>query len=824
MSNPALTPLERANELLARMTLAEKAGQVSAVMVSELLGAGGLSEAAMAGRLADGIGHVSGLTIMAQSPGSLAASVNAVQRFLVEKTRLGIPAMVHGEALNGVVAPGFTSFPTAIGLAATWDTDAIREMTGIIGRQLRAAGIRQALSPVMDIARDARWGRVHETYGEDVYLASAMSVAFTQGLQGTGGLQGTLAPQGGDLPSGVLATGKHFLGYSMAEGGQNMAATHLGSRELYDVYATPFEAAIKLAGLASVMNSYSEVDGVPLAASREILTGLLRGRMGFTGSVVSDYASVEFLHTRQRVAASPWEAGVLALSAGLDVELPKVYGYGTHLEEAVRSGTLAEDVLDEAVRRVLVDKFRAGLFEDPYAVEEPVVLASVAREGDALSRRLAQESVTLLKNDGLLPLPATVRRIAVIGPNGADVMASFAAYTGPSQLEMLKNTMTGQVRMAGVDSMREQRPEVSAGQAEARRAMLAAIDPAAAARDIGALSLADAVRAQWPDAEVSFTEGVGISPGDPADIGAAVAAARDADVVIAAIGGRGGWFGHRITEGEGTDIARIELPAAQVELIRAVASTGTPVAGVVCQGRPYALTEIDDLVAALAVVYYPGPHGARATAAILAGDASPGGRLPYSIPRATGQLPLYYSHKHGSGYRRGPGDQWADYIDLSPAPLYPFGHGLDYTSFEYGDVTASADAMPAEGGQVTVSVPVRNTGSRDGVEVVQLYAAVTVAGITRPALQLAGFRRVPLRAAGEAIVSFRIAAGQLGYSGADGRFTLQPGTVTFSAGASSADLRGSVTIAITGQAADLEGRRSYLSTSAVTPALSEARA
>jgi len=589
------------------------------------------------------------------------------------------------------------------------------------------------------------------------------------------------------------------------------------------VYATPFEAAITLAGLASVMNSYSEVDGVPVAASHQILTGLLRGRMGFTGSVVSDYASVEFLHTRQRVAASAREAGVLALSAGLDVELPKVYGYGTHLEEAVHTGALSEDVLDEAVRRVLTDKFRAGLFEDPYAAEDPISLASAAREGDALSGRLAEESVTLLKNDGLLPLPAATRRIAVIGPNGADVMASLAAYTGPSQLEMLKNTMTGQVRMAGVDSMREQAPG-RAEQVEARRAMLAAIDPAAAARELGGLSLAEAVRAQWPDATVTVAEGVGISPGDPSDIGAAVAAARDADVVIAAIGGRGGWFGHRVTEGEGTDIARIELPAAQVELIRAVASTGTPVAGVVYQGRPYGLTGIDDLVQAIAVVYYPGPHGARATAAILAGEASPGGRLPYSIPRATGQVPLYYSHKHGSGYRRGPGDQWADYIDLEPTPLYPFGHGLDYTTFEYGDVAASTAAMPAEGGQVTIGVPVRNTGKRDGVEVVQLYAAVTVTGITRPARQLAGFQRLPLRAGQEAIASFSIAASQLGYTGADGRFTLQPGTVEFSAGTSSADLRGSVTVAITGPAADLEGRRSYLSSCIITLAVSEERA
>jgi beta-xylosidase len=804
MSHSPLSPLERADELLARMTLAEKARQVSAVMVSELLGGEGLSEAAMAERLELGIGHVSSMSMVARSAGSLASSVNAVQRFLVERTRLGIPAMVHGEALNGVVAPGFTSFPTAIGLAATWDPDGVREMTGVIARQLRAAGIRQAFSPVMDVARDARWGRVHETYGEDAYLASAMSVAFTQGLQGD------------DLASGVLATGKHFLGYSAAEGGQNMAAVQLGPRELYDVYATPFEAAIKIAGLASVMNSYSEVDGIPVAASREILTTLLRGRIGFTGSVVSDYAAVEFLHTRQRVAASRPEAGILAITAGIDVELPNVYGYGAHLEDAVRSGALAAEVLDEAVRRALADKFRAGLFEDPYAAEDPVVLTSVAHQGADLSRRLAAESVTLLKNDGLLPLPSALRKIAVIGPNGDDVMAAFAGYTYPALAAMMKAFASGEARMAGIDSMREHAPQASE-EVQARRAALDAIDPAGIARaELGALSLADAIRAQWPGAEVSVTPGTGIGPEDPCDIDAAVAAAAGADVVIAAIGGRGGWFGRRITEGEGTDIARVELPAAQVELVRAVAATGTPVAGIVYQGRPHALADVDPLLSALAVVYYPGPHGAEALASVLAGQLNPSGRLPYSMPRATGQLPLHYSQKNGSGYRRGPGDQWTRYIDLPPDPLYPFGHGLSYTTFEYGPLTASAAAMPADGGQVTVRVPVRNAGHRDGAEVVQLYASLTASVVTRPALQLAGFRRVPLRAGQDAVVSFSIAASQLGYSGPDGRFTLQPATVTFWAGASSADRRGSVTVKVTGPAADLEGRRAYLSACTVT--------
>ena len=813
MTTSPLSSLERANGLLSRMTLVEKAQQVSAMMPMSLLGADGPVETVLDTVLKDGIGHVSNLAMMgASSPQNLAKITNTVQRYLRENTRMGIPAVFHAEALNGFLAPGYTSFPTAIGLAATWNPDAVKDMAHIVSRQMRSVGSLQALSPVMDIARDARWGRVHETYGEDVYLTTAMSVAFVRGLQGD------------DLTTGVLATGKHFLGYSMTEAGQNMAATQLGDRDLYDIYATPFEAAIRLAGLGSIMNSYSDVDGVPAGASRALLTDLLRGRMGFEGSVVSDYSTVEWLFTRQFVAGSPAEAGALALKAGLDVELPAVVGYGHNLVAEIEAGRLDEGVLDEAVRRVLIDKIKLGLFENPYVSEDPIELSRIAQEGQELSRSLADESITLLKNDGTLPLDRGTR-IAVIGPNAGSAMVNFAAYTFPASLDMTKGIATGESRMAGVSTMSGDGAEAGEGRddpeaaekAAQQYARIMAIDTEALVRDAyGALGLGEAIQAASPESHVTTVTGVNIHPDDPQDIEAAVAAAAAADVVLLAIGGRGGWFGKRITEGEGTDIARLELPEHQLRLVQAVAATGTPLVGIYYQGRPYAITDIDEYLSASIVAYYPGPHGAQALASVLFGDTNPSGKLPYSIPRATGQVPLYYSQKHGSGYRRGEGDMFRRYIDLESTPLYPFGHGLSFSSYEYSNLVLSASDVQADGGTISISVDVTNTGERDGTEVVQFYSAQKVAGITRPALQLVGFARAMVKAQETATVTCTVELAQLGFTRVDGRFVLEPGQVDISVGPSSAALAHHATFQITGDTVDLEGRRAYLSNVSVS--------
>ena len=563
--------------------------QLSSVFPLALFNTEGTNHSQLDALLKNGIGHVSALGLIGhKTPETLAKSVNAIQRYLVTETRLKIPAIFHNEAMSGVVAPHFTAFPTSIGLAATWDPAAVEEMADIIRRQMRAVGLLQALAPVMDVARDARWGRVSETYGEDPYLVSAMSVAYTRGLQGK------------DLSKGVLATAKHFVGYAVTEGGQNMAATAVGARELYDVHARPFEAAIRLAGLATVMPSYSEFDGVPISASHAVLTDMLRGRMGFTGTTVSDYVAVGFLHTRQRVAETPEEAGALALAAGMDVETPAVYGYGQVLAKAVRDGKVPESLLDRSVRRVLRDKFALGLFDNPYVPEDPVEIRTVASEGADLSRRLAAESVTLLKNEkGLLPLSRDIAKIAIIGPHADDVEAGFTTYTYPAGLKMMHARATGgDIAMAGVDLGGGAPPEAKAAVAAELAPVFKTDRRDYLKSNYSAVSLAEAVRQLLPKAEVTAVAGTGVVPSEPTDIPAAVAAARNADVVILAVGGRSAWSDER-TEGEGSDTANKDLPPQQVELINAVTAVGKPTIAVISMGGPYALASVIDKLPAV---------------------------------------------------------------------------------------------------------------------------------------------------------------------------------------------------------------------------------
>jgi beta-glucosidase len=670
MEDPAM---QRADELLRQMTVEEKAMQLSAVIPTGLLGLDGPIRGELDVQLGQGIGHISGLGLFTyKTPEQIAKTVNAIQRYLVDETRLGIPAIFHNEALNGVVSRGFSHFPTAIGLAATWDPEAVQEMADILRRQMRSVGLLQALSPVMDVARDARWGRVHETYGEDPYLVSAMSVSFTRGIQGE------------DLREGVLPSAKHFLGYAMTEGGQNMAATAVGARELYDVYGRPFEAAIRLAGLGSVMASYSEFDAVPIHISRPILTDLLRGKMGFTGTVVSDYVGVGWAETRQLAAATPEEAGALALAAGMDVELPVIYGYGPVLAQAVKSGKVSESLLDESVRRVLRDKFALGLFDDPYVSEDPVALDALASEGDELSQRLAAESVTLLKNEeGLLPLSRDIAKVAVIGPHAEGVVVGFPAYTYPAALKQLQGKASGggESAMAGISGSDAMPAEAKAAmQAEMQDVVNVDLEDYVRSA-YGAVSLDEAVRQLLPNAGVTSAAGTGVVPAEPTDISAAVAAAEEADAVILYVGGRAGWFGSELTEGEGTDTANIDLPAQQVELINAVIALGKPTVAVVAMGRPQGLAPVIDKLPAVLTAYYGGPHQGKALAEAIFGITNPGGKLPITLPRHVGQIPIHHGQKTGSGYRRTEADIHKGYRDLPSTPLFPFGHGLSYTTF-----------------------------------------------------------------------------------------------------------------------------------------------
>ncbi|MFG6201978.1 glycoside hydrolase family 3 N-terminal domain-containing protein [Nonomuraea sp. JJY05] len=781
-----LTADARAELLLREMTLEEKCGQLTAVMPWSLVRADGSDAEGAADLSANPPGHVAQLIV--DDPAQLARLVGTIQHRFVTRTRLGIPALFHAEALNGFLAGGHMIFPTAIGLAATWSPELVEEMTDLIRRQMRRTGLRHALSPVLDVALDARWGRVHETYGEDPYLAAAFGVAFTRGLQGT------------DLAEGVIATGKHFLGYGATAGGRNQSAFEAGPRQLRDLFAYPFEAAIQLAGLKSVMNSYSDINGVPAGISREVLTDLLRGTLGFDGFVSADYGTLEQVVNRQRAASTPGEAGRLAIIAGLDVEFPTPFAYGSALAAEVEAGRLDVRDLDVCVLRVLRAKFELGLFENPYPAEH-IDVGAVAREGGTLSQELARRSVVLVKNDGILPLPAEPA-VAVIGPHADAVVRQFATYTYPGWREAVNAEQRGEAgTMAGAEAIK----------ASWFDGLFSPVDVEALARGrYGARPLAEEIAAFA--GEVLAEPGCAMTrPLGQDALDRAVAAARGADVVVLALGGSSLWFTGERTEGEDSDSVDIALPAAQTRLAEAVAATGKPLVVVLVQGRAYALPEVVRDAAAIVVSAFGGPYGAKAVAEVLFGAVNPSGKLPYSIPRHSGQIPVYHHQKAGTGYRSPlPNHIAHHYLDMEATPLHPFGHGLSYTGFTLTDLACDPEVDTA--GTAGISATVTNAGAVEGATVVQLYLRVNTSGATRPAQQLAGFQRVELASGRSRRVTFHVPAAQLGHTDLALDFAVEPATVDVFLGLDSDDRALSGSFELTGKARVLTGgERSFLS-------------
>ena len=638
--DPALAIGERVDALLDLMTLEEKSFQLTSVPPWYLVSADGSRPEKLEETLRIAPGHICNFGV--DDPVTMADIVGRLQRTVVEGTRLGIPLLIHAEALNGFLAGGHMVFPTATGLAATWSPALVQEMSDLIRRQMKRVGVRQALSPNMDIALDPRWGRVHETYGEDPYLVAAMSVAYTKGLQSD------------DLRNGVLATAKHFIGYGSPEGGMNLSAYEGGPRRTRDLFAFPFEAAIHLAGLGSVMNSYSDVDGVPAAASRAVLTELLRDTLGFDGFVSSDYTTLQHMVDRQRVAGTPGEAARLTIHAGLDTEFPTPYGYGEPLVEEIRAGRADVADLDEAVRRVLTAKFRLGLFEDPYP-QERIELDAVAAEGRDLSRQLAERAVVLATNDGILPLAGSGRSVAVIGPHADALAYQFPTYSYPAFRDMTVFMSSGGMgNMVGIDP----------GMVAWNNSIFEPVPVEEFVRSrLGARTLAEAIGDHVDSVRVvagsTLTKDLG-----EAEIAAAVSAASEADVVVLALGGASLWFNGERTEGEASDSVDVALPAAQVRLAEAVAATGVPLVVVLFQGRAYSLPPVVQDAAAVVIAPYGGPFGPSAVADVLFGQLNPSGKLPYSIPRHSGQLPVYHHQRNGTGYRNPlPPDVADHYLD-----------------------------------------------------------------------------------------------------------------------------------------------------------------
>jgi beta-glucosidase-like glycosyl hydrolase len=757
-TDPALDADERVEALLAAMTLEEKVaqlgsvwpgfgekdGQVAPTADDEMTGAVPFAEATR-----HGIGHLTRVfgTAPVTAEQGRARSV-AMQRAIVDNSRLGIPALVHEECLTGFTTLNAAVYPTALAWASTFDADLVERTARAIAADMRAVGVHQGLSPVLDVVRDYRWGRVEETLGEDPYLVAVLGTAYVRGLQA----------------EGVIATLKHFAGYSASRGARNHAPVPMGPRELRDVILPPFESAIREGGARSVMISYTDIDGVPTSADPALLTGVLRNEWGFDGTVVSDYWALPFLQTKHRIAGEPGAAGALALSAGMDVELPETICFGAGLIERIRAGQVPEALVDRGVRRLLRQKAALGLLDAEWTPEGAVAAgAGIDLDGPAhraLAREIAERSVTLLANDGaVLPLdPAAARRIAVIGPCADDAQAFMGCYSYPNHVLGLY-------------------PELGIG--------------------VAADSLWTALRAEFPDAALALAEGCPVRDEDRSGIAAAVAVATGADLVVAVVGDRAGLFG-RGTSGEGCDAEDLSLPGVQGELVSALLASGTPVVVVVTSGRPYALGDYAG-AAALVQAFMPGEEGGPAIAGVLSGRVNPTGKLPVQVPRLAGGQPGTYLQPPLGAYTKGTST-------LDPTAMFGFGHGLSYTTYEYDDLALSAPEIATDG-ELTVSVRVRNTGDRDGAEIVQLYLHDVEATVTRPLLQLAGFARVPLAAGAAARVEFTLHADRTAFTGADLRRIVQPGEFELHVGRSAVDLPGYARFRMTGETREVGAGR-----------------
>ncbi len=754
--DPKASVAARVEDLIKRMTLEEKIVQITAVWDSKSAifdGNGEFDPAKMAKIYPNGIGHfarpsdatgpASPLEVKGRDVRGTIRLVNALQHYAMEKTRLGIPVLFHEEGLHGYASLGATSFPQAMALASSWDPDLVRTVNTVTAREISARGVSLVLSPVVDVARDPRWGRIEETFGEDPYLVGEMGVAAVEGLQGLGRAR-TLGP------GKVFATLKHLTGHGQPESGTNVGPAPYSERTLRENFFPPFEQVIKRTGIGALMPSYNEIDGLPSHANTWLLGSVLRGEWKFDGALVSDYYAISDLQDLHHIAKDREDAAKRALAAGVDSDLPSGGSYST-LVAAVREGRVPEATIDTAVRRMLSLKFRAGLFEHPFADADAAAAITNNAEARAIALRAAQRSITLLKNDGMLPLSLGTSKptIAVIGPSAA--VARLGGYSG-------------------------QPPET--------------------------VSILDGIKAKvGTRANIVFAQGVKITEGgdwwadkvqlsDPAAnrklIVEAVAAAQGADKIILTLGdteqtSREGWAKDHLGDRDSLD-----LVGEQQELFDALKATGKPITVVLINGRPASTVKIAEQTNALIEGWYLGEQGGNAVADVLFGDVNPGGKLAVTIPRSVGQLPMFYNAKPTA--RRG-------YLFDTTDPLFPFGFGLSYSTFDIGAPQLSARSIPTSG-SVTVTVPVRNTSNRTGDETVQIYVHDLVSSVTRPIKELKAFRRITLKPGESRIVSFTLGREAFQMWNDKMKRVVEPGDFEIMAGNSSVSLK-TVTLTVT---------------------------
>ncbi|MFI2375455.1 glycoside hydrolase family 3 N-terminal domain-containing protein [Streptomyces sp. NPDC018964] len=754
-NDPTASVAARVDALIGAMTLQEKIAQLYGVWVGASDDGGevaphqhDMEEAVdLDALLPAGLGQLTRpFGTVPVDPALGALSLARTQARIAATNRFGIPALAHDECLAGFAAWGATAYPVPLSWGATFDPDAVRRMAAAIGRDMRSVGVHQGLAPVLDVVRDARWGRVEETIGEDPYLVGTIGTAYVQGLES----------------AGTVATLKHFAGYSASRAGRNLAPVSVGPRERADVLLPPFEMAIHEGGARSVMNAYTDTDGMPSAADEDLLTGLLRDTWGFDGTVVADYFAIAFLKTLHGVAADWAGAAGAALKAGVDVELPNVKTYGAPLVEAVTDGRVPERLVDRAVRRVLTQKVALGLLDpdwnpvpaaldgpeadDPEALRGRIDLDNP--ENRALAREIAEKAVVLLTNDGTLPLDRP-HRIALIGPNADDPAAVLGSYSFPQHI--------------GV-----RHPGTPLG--------------------IELPTLRETLAAEFPDAEITTARGTGVDDGDLSGLDEAARVARGADVAVVVLGDRAGLFG-RGTSGEGSDAESLALPGAQQHLLDTLLDLGTPVVTVLLAGRPYALGRAVEESAAIVQSFFPGEEGTHAIAGVLSGRVDPSGRLPVGVPRGPGSQPGTYL-----GARLAHAGT-ASSVD--PTPAFAFGHGLSYTRFDWTGLTVRTQEAPTDG-EFAFSFTVRNTGERSGTEVVQLYLHDLVASVVQPVQRLVGYTRVALEPGEIRRLSVTVPADVASFTGRDGRRIVEPGELEVRVAASSADPRLTARLVLTG--------------------------
>lgn len=795
--NPSLSAEERTQDLLSRMTLEQKIDQLTCLVTIEP------DIPDFKKYVPAGIGHVGAFTT-ASCVEKIAEYVYQLQKFLTQETELGIPALIHCEASAGAQFTEADVFPSAIAQASTFEPELIGRMAEIIRRQMLEVGFRQALSPVVDIARDPRWGRVTETYGEDAALTSAMASAFVKGIQTD------------DLREGIAATAKHYVGHGITEGGINMGRNMVSARDLKEIHCKPFQSAITEAGMRGVMCSYCSMNGEPVVASKTLLTDILRDDMGFEGIVVSDYVAVDRLVDPFCVTDSFEEAGKLAIKAGLDVEYPRPKGFTYAMKEAVAAGELPMEVIDRAVKRVLKLKFELGLFENPYPNIEALKKTLHCKETETLNEELASKSFILLKNEHkLLPLSRNIKKIAVLGPHGDNVRSYFGTFSYPAALDMsLAREEDGQafeepgliiydIEQSYVGQIREVSPRIGK---RIRREFPAV------------RSLYHALLEYLPDSQVVYAQGINCAGSDVAGMEEALRAAADADVVILTLGGKNGW-GITSTVGEGVDSTDIDLPGRQEEFARRVYELHKKTVVLHFDGRPLSNAYVASHFDAILEVWQPGVMGGQALCKTLFGESNPGGRLPVTAARNAGQLPVYYGLPRGSGYvaagHTGMIRNKNGYINDTAYPLYYFGHGLSYTTFHYSDARIDRTKVTAKD-VMNISVAVENTGDVAGDEVVQLYFTDQTASMVRPTMELAGFKRIFLNPGEKKEVTFQMQVSQMAFLDRDNHWVVEKGAVTFSLGASCVDIRETLQAEVTESALVDERTRGFYAQTKVT--------